>query len=487
MLDVLAKTAVKEGSQRLPKAWVNIFKSWDPLVQKQLVQDFDPSDIKALVTRSNNHPEEVIEFGRNYNSAVLDKSQDGLDNSLAGISEISRKVRDEEFVGSQATPQSKEVVPDERLPDQDAAEDWVREGGGRDLRIADILKVGRGQKAKPRTYEQLISEMDSINAEMKAAKGTPRAKTLKNKLKSLQGTKDQADSMWATRWGEGAETYKKSSASPEALTANLKGTEGWKASYHKSLLFHHKNMKAIVSTFHKRLAELRRLGKATDQDIIDFHRMDDAFGMESGSREGAALRMHKATHDYLHQRLMLQWQDGVSNIQPDHKPWKGGKAKPKSFAVPQLQGADIKAIWKMMQDAGVVTKADIDYVLTWSKTAEGQQGPIDLQRGLKKFKEIQKKGGVPQADNKSELGILKDRINAEEDVAKLKEEYQAMLENISEPMTAEGELLERAARNQMTPQELMEGNPDVIAAARRRQLDLETDEYGQPKPQEVSW
>lgn len=257
-------------------------------------------------------------------------------------------------------------------------------------------------------------------------------------------------------------------------------------------------MKAIVSTFHKRLEELRRLGKATDQDIIDFHRMDDAFGMESGSREAAALRMHKATHDYLHQRLMLQWQDGVSNIQPDHMPWKGGplKERPKNFGIPQLnlKGGDPKVnrktldrIWKMMQDAGVVTKADVDYVLTWSRTAEGKQGPIDLQRGLKKFKEIQKKGGVPQADNKSELGMLKDRINAEEDVAKLKEEYQAMLENISEPMTSEGELLERAARNQMTPEELMEGNPDVIAAARRRQLDLETDEYGQPKPQEVSW
>lgn len=54
-------------------------------------------------------------------------------------------------------------------------------------------------------------------------------------------------------------------------------------------------------------------------------------------------------------------------------------------------------------------------------------------------------------------------------------------------MTDEAQLLERTARNQLTPQQLLEKDPDVISAAREKQLELETDEYGQPKPQEVTW
>ena len=430
-------------------------------------------DLHAVKHLAETGDSRFADYKNAYDNSITPVMINIADEVNTEIAEKAQKAQ----IQRATQPQVEKQFPD----DQFEAENWVKVGGIRDQNISKMLKGGN--------LEDLIAKTDAIKTQMaELDKADPAFKKLKNKLKGLQSKKDEVYSMMATGW-KGNVTYKKKGAAPDARTRDLEDAEGWKANYDKSLLFHHNNMKDVDATAHIAMATLREAGAATDQDIIDLYRILESYGFAGGSVEEAATRMHTATHDYLHKKIMLTWHDGMSNIQPDHSPWRGGplRGKPKSFDVPQLEGSDTKAIWKMMKDAGVVTKADVDYVLTWSKVAEGKQGPIDLQKGLKKFKEAQKKGGIPQADNKSELQLLREQFKNAKNPEEIKQLYKEFIEGVTVPMTDEAQLLERTARNQLTPQQLLEKDPDVISAAREKQLELETDEYGQPKPQEVTW
>ena len=466
-LDIIARKTIPELAQRLGRGagtnnWGKMVGGLHPEAKKVLPHHFTNKQQQILADAAVTDPDKVADIMR------------ALDNNEGfGILEGQRyadTIQANRTAEMRRQPQQLDPQPtgDPAIPiDQGIAEDWVRVGGIRDQNISKMLKGGN--------LQDLLAKTDAIKDQMSALDKTdPAFKKLKNKLKGLQSKKDEVYSMMATGW-KGNVTYKKKGAAPDALTRDLEGTEGWKANYDKSLLFHHNNMKDVDATAHIAMAALREAGVATDQDIIDLFRILDSYGFAGGSVEDASTRMHTGTHDYLHKKIMLTWHDGMSNIQPDHIPWRGGplRSKPKDFGVPQLENVDTKAIWQMMKDAGVVTKADVDYVLTWSRTAEGKKGPIDLQRGLKKFKEKQKKGGVPQADSTSELQLLREEFKNAKNPEEIKRLYKEFIEGVTEPMTAEAHLLERTARNQLTPQQLLEKDPDVIGVARQRQLEAE--------------
>ena len=186
--------------------------------------------------------------------------------------------------------------------DQSQAEEYLTEGGLNDQQVQKML----GTKQNPtRSYDELLEEMEELRKLASQTKDKATKKKLTDKLKRLKTLQDKVDSKMITPWGEGKDTYQRSDLSPEARTASLKGTKGYVPQYHKALEFHHLNLKSIRVAIEKQMRKLRAKGKATTQNLINLHRIDESFGSISGSREEAALRMHRATHDYMHKELML--------------------------------------------------------------------------------------------------------------------------------------------------------------------------------------
>lgn len=480
-LDIVARKTIPELAQRLgrttgPTTWSKMVGGLSSDARKVLPNHFTPQQLATLSRTADSQPDKVGNIIR----AVNDNDSWGIEAGQRYADGIQSRETSE--IRRQPQSLEPEQTTDPAIPtDQGIAEDFIRAGGLQDQRLADILKEGAGKKARPRTYDELIDELATLKAQRKALKAGPEKKKLDSKITGLEGKKDQADSWYATKWdeteGQRPEAYKDRKMAQPASTAESQDIPGWKASYHKNLEFHHKNMKVLVAAFHRKLRKMRELGTAFDQDIIDLHRLDESFGVESGSREAAALRMHRATHGYMHREIMLQWKDGMSPIQPDQFKWTGGKARLAPGDVPEEATTQI---WDKIKKVAK-TKDDVDYILNWA----GKD--LDIDKGIKKFLEAKRKGTLPVPDNKSDIDIWLERIENAQSPAEIKELYQEMLEDITGPMTQEAELMERVARNQLTKEELIADDRATIGAARERQLDLETDEYGRPKPKEVSW
>jgi|10_taG_2_1085330.scaffolds.fasta_scaffold14843_6 hypothetical protein len=296
---------------------------------------------------------------------------------------------------------------------------WISEGGELDQELSKILKVGKGKKAKPITYEELV----------KRAETSPSDKNKLDKYHSLIATGPAQNADDVLQYGF--------LGNKEARTALMKGDPNYSAQLDKSMDFHHKGMKALQAKIHMRARQLRSAGKATDDDILNLHALTNAAGVSSGSRVSAGKWMHGLPHNILHKKLMLP-----KGIQPDQTIWSTGKLKGKPSAIPT-------PMWKAAKEIGADTRFDLDYIKTWSDT-------IGLEAALKKwkaFKSNKKLYELYSPDGLSEIDRIVNKMD-NMDIQQLTKLQQELIEDIYVPMTKEADLLEDFALKRYTPKQL---------------------------------
>tara|TARA_R100000458_G_C8256461_1_gene232529 strand:+ start:55 stop:1509 length:1455 start_codon:yes stop_codon:yes gene_type:complete len=300
------------------------------------------------------------------------------------------------------------------------AREWYTPGGGQDQALEAILKIKRGKFKGTYTIDQLL-EMH------KNAKSSGDKTFLKGKI-------DEYESMLATGPAKDADdiiVYK--GDLPEAKTAQLAGTEGYKAPYDKSLEFHHKSMKRLEGVFWRKAKEFLRLGKADVDDLANLHKQSQVMGVESGSRGDAAVFMHRPVHnEYLHKAKMIP-----EGIEPrTHKDLGGGKLKRgKNNRIQGLKGLDAETI-DALSKTDVKYKEDIEWIMNWVPR-------VGIEEAIRKWRKM---GGI-QPTGLSEMDEWVKRIEKVKSFEELMELRREMLENIAQPMTREAELLEETIEN----------------------------------------
>ena len=101
-------------------------------------------------------------------------------------------------------------------------------------------------------------------------------------------------------------------------------------------------------------------------------------------------------------------------------------------------------------------KFDLQYIKSWSDVAEGQQGPINLKRGIAKWKVFRKTNAYKRfgPDGESEMSrLMKKTENM--NIAELTQFQKEMLEDVTKPMTEEMVLMEEVM-DSLTPRELIQ-------------------------------
>jgi hypothetical protein len=303
--------------------------------------------------------------------------------------------------------------------------EWVKKGGGLDQALEDLLKVKRGpDKGRIRDITEL-SKDDLDN------------------YKSLLATGPAKDPSDVIVYGTKKNVL--------ADTANMNHPD-YVPSFHKSKEFHHKGMKALQYGIHKRARDLRNAGAATDDELLNLHKMGEALGIESGSRQGAGLWMHRTPHQVLHQDIMLK-----RGIQPKASVWSNKPVKnpPKEF----------KAI-------GAVNRYDIE----WIKNLAGKKVKGKYQNWNEAVARWREYKNSPMykflaPDGESEISRM--ILNMEDmDIAQLTRYQKEIFEDISIPMTKEAKLLERTMER-LTNIEKLQLTPKKQLKLRRMVKDQE--------------
>ena len=344
--------------------------------------------------------------------------------------------------------------------DVNAGREWYKPGGGQDKEVQRLLTVGRGPKARVQTLEDL----QAILNDPKASKSQKKVATDKIKrVKSMYATGPATDASDKIVYGEGI--------NEPAITQQFAGEEGYIPAFHKSTEFHHKSMSELEGEIGDKARQLLREGNATEDDLMNLFQMGKSRGLESGSRAGAGLNMHRIPHQGLHQNIALP-----QGIQPSASKWrKGGKLKSKPKEIS-------KQIWDegkiAAKELGVeLTRYDLEYIKAWSDVAEGQQGPINLQRGIAKWKAFRKSKSYDRfgPDNESEISRMVNEIKKINNIQDLMKYKKMVLDEIAEPMTKEAELLERVAREEISGRELLETyDPQTIIKVKDQMVAKET-------------
>lgn len=334
--------------------------------------------------------------------------------------------------------------------------DWYKEGGGWDQEIDKLLTFGRGKKAYKITLEEL---------EARAAGGSKADKT----------RLDYVNSMFATgpmrQAGDKLE-YMPNFTKPQATTAVMEilGDQRYVASFHKSMEFHHKGMKAIESSIYRRARELVRNGDAQVEDLIALNNIGYEMGIPTGSRKSAGYYMHRLSHQVMHQDIML-----ATSIQPKTAKFSKKTLTKKPQELKSIRGISGSRIWKAAQAAaeeiGVeLNRFDIEYIQAYLDLA-GKQGPIDLQGVIarwQKFKGNKKLYTKYGPDGFSEMDRLANSaktMNMQELIA-----FQRQIfEDISQPMQREAELMEDVF-GRFTPSEKLDATPSDLIRERRAEI-----------------
>jgi len=181
--------------------------------------------------------------------------------------------------------------------------------------------------------------------------------------------------------------------------------------------------------------------------------------------------MHRMPHQGLHQNIALP-----QGIQPSASKWRAGKKlanRPKEISKQIWDEAKIAA-----KELGIeLTRYDLEYIKAWSDVAEGTQGPINLQRGIAKWKAFRKSKSYDRfgPDNESEISRMVNEIKKINNIQDLIKYKKMVLDEIAEPMTKEAELLERVAREEISGRELLETyDPQTIIKVKDQMVAKET-------------
>lgn len=309
--------------------------------------------------------------------------------------------------------------------------DWVRPGGGLDKALTDFMTIKRGpNKGKIQTLEELIK---STKVGSKSQRRAAMAKLDQYKSLVATGPAKNADDVIFYGRGKNLAAKTKDLDHPDYVPA-----------FHKSTEFHHKGMKSLQYGIHKRARELRAAGKATDGDLLNLHKLGEHMGIESGSRKGAGIFMHRTPHQVLHQDLMLK-----TGIQPSAQKWLNNPLRSKP---PDVQSA----VWNAAKKVdSKLTRYDVEYIQGWLDLG-GKQGPMDLNRAISEWKRWKNSPAYKLygPDGLSEIDRILKRMDTMS-IDELTQYQKEIFETISKPMTEEALLLEEMVSN-LSPTETIE-------------------------------
>ena len=331
--------------------------------------------------------------------------------------------------------------------------DWYKEGGGWDQELEKLLTFGRGKKAYKITLEEL---------EARAAGGSKADKTRLDYVNSMLATGPMRQA------GDKLE-YMPNFTKPQATTAVMEilGDQRYVPSFHKSMEFHHKGMKAIESSIYRRARELVRNGDAQVEDLIALNNIGYEMGIPTGSRKSAGYYMHRLSHQVMHQDIML-----ATSIQPKTAKFSKNALTKKPQELKSIRGISGSRIWKAAQAAaeeiGVeLNRFDIEYIQAYLELG-AKQGPINLQGVIarwQKFKGNKRLYTKYGPDGFSEMDRLANSTKTM-NMQELMAFQRQIFEDISQPMQREAELMEDVFAR-FTPSEKLDATPSDLIKERR--------------------
>jgi len=354
--------------------------------------------------------------------------------SRANSSKISSTSRSNQvFVGNRHPQLSPGVEDFTGLDVPDEALEWFERGGRSKFLNETFLNVGTKNKPNYITIQDLIDQYEAAPK----SKKTP----LKNKI---DGYKSGVATPWAKDANDVIRYQEK--LKPGAISESLKETnpELYVAQADKSLVFHHKSMKAIEYEIFKKMDELIASGDATVIDLINLHNLGKQFNIEAGSRMGGGVYMHAGPHNWMHKGRTIPFQIEPSSTAEAFGGFKTPLAKMKK--PPKILEGISDADWSKVKASGAETLDDIEYIQNWAKK-------IGYTKALKKWKIRKAKGKIYVSDGKSEIQRMMAEIQAIKNPADLTQWRKEFLENVSKPMTEDSRLVESFAE-EMSPVDL---------------------------------
>lgn len=315
---------------------------------------------------------------------------------------------------------------------------WMTTGKAEWLRDT-FLKAKGSTKANPKyiTFQDLVAQHDAL------PKG-PKKTSLKKRIEGYQ-------SGMATPWAKNAEDiirYQK--GNEPAITAQLKETnpELFSPQLHQSTEFHHFSMKAIDGPFFEHAEKLVRENKATVIDMINLHNLNKHYGIESGSRIGAALPMQRGPHNWMHKSRTKGLRFEPDSTKEAARTLRKSIAKMKD--PPEILEGISDADWSKVKASGATTLDDIEYIKNWADT-------VGYTKAIKKWKAAKAKGKIYVSDGKSEIQRMIEEFESIDNIAELTEWRKSYLEDVVLPMKDEAVRTEAFAK-EMSPEDLARSN-----------------------------
>ena len=312
--------------------------------------------------------------------------------------------------------------------DLETARSWEDTGGELDQALQDMLTVKKKTTiTTPEGKKVTLNKGDMMTPDML----TGSKKDYYNSLIAT-GFKTAPDDELV--YGFGGQELSK--------MAGLEGKDpGFSPQLHKGKSFHHKSMKEIQSSIHKRARELRESGEATTDDLINLHALSNSMGAPSGSRKSAGMWLEEFGHNITHKQTAQR-----KGIEPTTTRWTNefrGEGKPKQVPTKLWNPAK-----KAADDLGVkLTPFDIDYIKRQGDPLESAIAKWKVFRKTKMYDAL-------KPDGQSEMSrLVKSTENMS--IAELTQFQKEMLEDITKPMTEEMVLMEEVM-DSFTPQELLE-------------------------------
>ena len=207
--------------------------------------------------------------------------------------------------------------------DLTTARAWENPGGELDQALEDMLTVKKKTTiTTPEGKKVTLNKGDKMTPDML----TGSKKDYYNSLIAT-GFKTSPDDELV--YGFGGQELSK--------MAGLEGKDpGFSPQLHKGKSFHHKSMKEIQSSIHKRARELRESGEATTDDLINLHALSNSMGAPSGSRKSAGMWLEEFGHNITHKQTAQRKGIEPTTTKWTNNPLKKGKSgrpsKPPEFS-----------------------------------------------------------------------------------------------------------------------------------------------------------
>jgi len=412
-----------------------------------------PDFTKAIAKEIDQYPPARVDFENLYRNGEWDEIQrrgkELIDNGK--VKEAQEEMGGVVKMNSPAPA----VVPEKPYNLSEGVEDfmgdtdlttaraWENPGGELDKALEDMLTVKKKTTiTTPEGKKLTLNKGDKMTPDML----TGSKKDYYNSLIAT-GFKTSPDDELV--YGFGGQELSK--------MAGLEGKDpGFSPQLHKGKSFHHKSMKEIQSSIHKRARELRESGEATTDDLINLHALSNSMGAPSGSRKSAGMWLEEFGHNITHKQTAQRKGIEPTTTRWTNNPLKKGKSgrpsKPPEFSK-ELFNEAVNASDELGVD---LTRFDLQYIKSWSDVAEGQQGPINLKRGIAKWKVFRKTDAYKRfgPDGESEMSrLMKSTENM--NIAELTQFQKEMLEDVTKPMTEEMVLMEEVM-DSLTPRELIQ-------------------------------